>query len=82
MGMFDYCKIDKNIHCENCNVNLSGWQTKDGECVLAAVNFKSDEIKSALTICEFCGASSRIEKIAGTDEVRVTTKYFTKQKWR
>ena len=54
MGMFDHIKLDEEIHCPVCEVVLSGWQSKDGDCVFNTVEYWN--VNNFYTSCTKCGA--------------------------
>lgn len=58
MGMFDYVEITSRVlPCGQCGAPLSGFQTKDGECLL--LHLEEQDLDTARicdfhTICETC----------------------------
>ena len=52
MGMFDWVKYDEG-KCPKCGEALSGWQSKDGPCVLAEL--EPWQVDNFYTSCDNCG---------------------------
>ncbi len=50
MGMFDYVKAEHD--CPKCGKTLTGWQSKDGPCLLETLT--PDDVDSYYDICD-CG---------------------------
>lgn len=50
MGMFDW--VDFEIDCPKCGEKVTGFQTKDTECVLKTV--KPSQIRDFYSICDNC----------------------------
>lgn len=50
--MFDY--IDYSAPCPKCGDKLEGWQSKDGDCLLALL--KPHEVRHFYAACIVCGA--------------------------
>lgn len=57
MGMFDTVIFE--APCQSCGVVINGFQTKDGDCVLAEITvhelFKKAGKARFYTSCEHCG---------------------------
>ena len=51
MGMFDY--VDYECVCPVCKSKVSGFQSKDGDCMMETLNPLS--LHSFYTSCEQCG---------------------------
>lgn len=52
MGMFDYVNVAA-IPCSKCGRPLSGFQSKDGDCMLDVID--PQFVASFYTICDHCG---------------------------
>ena len=52
MGMFDYIKY--KMPCPECETEISVFQSKDGPCVLADLEFW--EVENFYAICGHCGS--------------------------
>lgn len=52
MGMFDYVKVG-GVHCPDCDVPLTGWQTKDSDCTLDTIKDLS-QLRRFYTTCPEC----------------------------
>ena len=50
MGMFDYVKFE--CECPECREPLSGFQSKDGDCVLETV--EPEKVRRWYTSCPAC----------------------------
>jgi len=51
MGMFDYIKYE--MDCPDCGSKIGGFQSKDGMCVLAELEFW--EVDNFYSYCKCCG---------------------------
>jgi hypothetical protein len=63
MGMFDY--VEYEVDCPFCGEELSGFQSKDGECSLATI--KPEDVQRFYTSCEHCGNWVEYEYIPPQD---------------
>ena len=54
MGMFDWIKVEPEQFCRECEAPLSGWQSKDGDCILETLNYW--EVDCFYTCCDECHA--------------------------
>ena len=52
MGMYDYIKLE--INCPKCGAKVDGFQSKDGPCCLAQLEFW--EVDNFYSSCKQCGA--------------------------
>lgn len=52
MGMFDYVKFE--IDCPKCGTKVTGFQSKDGLCILGELEFW--EVDNFYTSCKKCRA--------------------------
>jgi len=53
MGMFDWVNVPEEVRCLECGAVISGWQTKDTDCLLETVQL--NQVWRFYTICK-CGA--------------------------
>ena len=74
MGMFDDVKLE--IKCPECGEVVNRFQSKDGECVLAELDFW--EVDNFYDYCEKCGAFIEFTlKDAGYRKLQEVRKSFT-----
>ena len=52
MGMFDYIS-DFEIKCPKCGQMVTGFQSKDGECLLRNISYK--DVDNFHSFCSNCG---------------------------
>jgi hypothetical protein len=50
MGMFDY--VNYECTCPYCNENTSGFQSKDGDCLLEML--EPEDVEVFYTMCDYC----------------------------
>jgi len=53
MGMYDDIKVNEEVRCNHCNHVLTGFQSKDGDCVLETLEYW--QVDNFYTSCENCG---------------------------
>lgn len=59
MGMFDY--VNYECECPECGGKVSGFQSKDGECLMDTLETK--DVSNFYSSCDECGGWIEFERI-------------------
>ena len=75
MGMFDWVKYE--MDCPNCGEKISGFQSKDGMCILAELDFR--DVNNFYTSCGKCDTWIEFDRedssrAKGIEDYRMTKK--------
>ena len=54
MGMFDFVNVPEPIQCPQCGAPLSGWQSKDADCLMEMVELST--VLHFYTACRKCNS--------------------------
>ena len=74
MGMFDYVNFE--CDCPNCCHKIDGFQTKDGPCVLA--NLEYWQVRNFYSHCDNCAVRIVYILEVGNPKVGIPIEAYTK----